>query len=417
MAISRLPNVSKIWQLDVNIVAATGGTTLANDQNTFFAIKNSLVSFSSNPWIVISSSDSVTADSSDNWTVSTDLIWSFGNHSWIVLEKPTTGSQLLLSLDRSTSSTFVASWSPGGLYTGGSISVDPTATDQVTISSFSQWNGGLTSYSSWVHVWHSSDGARTRIVVSNDSANTLRLFWILDEIEDPFPDNWNNPEVVMIYTSTTNAIDRDILSNSPVNSTVAKGYDGTSSFDVYVYSQGYSSAGAGFDNWFLERPAGTVGNELQSSPGFPISPIGVLSDTTGTRGIHGVLTDLWFGHEDRANGSTYPNSTTNKLLAQAAEVIFPWTGDDEIPLFAGGSTAETTIDGTFIGYGSTNAATTISQNFLMIAEDSGAPMGQKPFYVTWKVVGSPDSDASEAPTPPFGGPLINVAVTAQYEGL
>ena len=152
MAISRLPNVSKIWQFDVNTAAAIGESTVVNNQKTFFAIKQAMIGFSSNPWTVLSSSDGTTADSTDNWLISTDLVWSTGNHSWIVLTKPTTGSQLLLSLDRSNSGTFIASWSPDGLYTGGTISVDPTATDQVTISTFSSWNGTLASYSSWVHV-------------------------------------------------------------------------------------------------------------------------------------------------------------------------------------------------------------------------------------------------------------------------
>lgn len=50
--------------------------------------------------------------------------------------------------------------------------------------------------------------------------------------------------------------------------------------------------------------------------------------------------------------------------------------------------------------------------FFMRAIDLGGPF---PSYHTWQVVGSPDTDGSEAGTLPFGGPLSEITVIGTSE--
>jgi hypothetical protein len=417
MVTPRLPALTQNWQLDTNNPAAVGESELVNNRKTLFAIKDSFVNFSSNPWIVNSSSDSVAAATADLWIDFNDLIWSTGNHSWIVLEKPTTGSQLLISLDVTSSRDMLISWSPTGVYTGGSISVDPTASDQITLQASGEWNGNLSVYNSRVHVWHTEDGSRTRVVVTNDVQGPS-LFWILDEI-NPIPDNWaTNPEVVYILEGigAMNFSASGNLPAIPITGNAAKSWNDTSGFDIALFSLGYDSVPSGFGgfNWISRHKMGEKGNVLNDDAPFPMSPIGVISEVTGFRGIHGILADLYVGHQDRPDGTTYPSSTTERLWAQAGDIILPWTGDSTIPLF---NITDNTENGVLVGFGA-SAVVGAAKTFVMIGVDTGAPLLSQPFYHFWTVTGEPDPTGAFAvgsDAPPFGGPLTKIYVSAQFD--
>lgn len=336
MVTPQLPVLVFDWQFDINNAAAIDISTLDNNQKTLFAIKDALVSFTFASWTVALSSDSVSSGSSDLWVNSGDIVWNTGNHSWIVLRKPTTGSQVLISCDQANSEDLIMSWSPGGLFTGGTISTDPTATDQVTLQASGNWCGGLTSFYSFVHVWHTENGSRTRVVVSSGlTSATLNLLWIFDEII-PIPDNWSNsPEVVCIFEGldTATRFESGSMSDVPVIGNAAKSWDDTSTFDIGIFTLGYDSVNDfNGENWISVNEMGDFGNKLNNDAPFAMAPLGVMSEEAGFTGIHGFFDDLFVGHKDRS-GSTYPISTTVKLWAQAGDVIMPWPGDDTIPLF------------------------------------------------------------------------------------
>jgi hypothetical protein len=272
----------------------------------------------------------------DTWNTYTDIVWSTGNYSWIILQKPTTGSQLLIDCERSSSRDLRMYWSPNGNYVGGDITTKPTASDEVTLQTSGPWNGNLSVYGSWVHVWHSQDGALTRVVVTNDQQDPS-LFWILDEIEDPFPNNWSHPEIVGIYEGLL-ATSRDAISDSPVINNAAKAYqNGLGAFDVVLGGMGNDAQASGFGgySWVTEQFYGKVGNELASLDRYPMAPLILTSDTVGARGVHGFLTDIWWGHEDRTIGTTYPASTTAKEFVQFEHVVLPWTGSSDVPVVSG----------------------------------------------------------------------------------
>lgn len=411
MVEARLPVLTKNWQLDVNNVAGTNSTSLADHRATLFAIKSSLISFIDNPWTVHSSSNAITADASDNWTAASDLVWDTGNHSWIVLIKPTTGSQALFNLNETDSRNMEIYWSLGGLFTGGTISARPTATDEITIQTGGFWSGGLQAANTWVHVWHEDTGARTRVLVSNDISDPL-LFWILDEIANTFSDNWSDPEIFCIFEGPQ-AVSNEVMGDVPVVSTAAKAVDNSTELDVSLTGFGYETVSPGFGgtNWITEQEAGQVANELGNNIGFPICPILATVSTIGGRGVHGIVSDVFFGADALSVGTTYPNNTFAKQFAQAGRVVLPWTNDDTIPLFDA-TAAENTADGHFMGTGSSLERETTF--YRMVGIDSGAPVDQYPFYVYWTASIVPDVNGEEAGTLPFGGPLIDIAISFEF---
>jgi len=367
MVKSRLPNIEKSWQTSVNNVAAKQETELVNNQKTLFTIKEKLVNFSRNPWTVVRSSDSVSATAADTWLNYTDIVWSSGNYSWIVLKKPTTGSQLLIDCERSTSRDLRMYWSPGGNYVGGSITTKPTATDEVTLQLSGNWNGNLSVFTSWVHVWHSEDGALTRIVVTNDQQDPS-LLWILDEVENVFPDNWSHPEIVGIYEGIL-ATSRDAISVSPVMTNAAKGYqNGVGAFDITLGCMGNDSQASGYagTSWMTEQFYGSVGNEIDINAAYPLAPVIITSDTVGARGVHGYLVDVWWGHQDRPIGTTYPDSVTLKEMIQFEHIVLPWTGGSDVPLVDAPGFNTTMPDES----GNGNDATLTNMEYLDVVSDT-----------------------------------------------
>ena len=334
MTTPRLPSLVRDWQLDINNAVLDRGSTTVNHQDMLYQIKKILTGFAQNPWTVHSSSNSVSAGSSDLWSDYTDVVHGTGNHAWIVLNKPIGSSQLLISADAPDIKQLTLIWSPEGLFTGGSISANPTATDQVTLQSALDWMGALTSpFNSWLHVWHSSDGYCTRIMTTHDT-NEPKLFWILDQITDPFSNNWVDlPEVMFILENVASRFSSSsTFSVMPITENAGKSWNGSSSFDVGFFSLGHNTAGTGGTNWEAVEDMGSLPNPLNTDLPYPICPIGITSDTVGTRGVHGMLVDLYVGHTDRTMGSTYPLDSATKEWVQFGDIILPWTNDSTIPL-------------------------------------------------------------------------------------
>jgi hypothetical protein len=182
-----LPALQKTWQGGTTL----GGNDLVNQviseasseltaRTALLAIKNALTTFNLNPWTVVSSSNGVVADNSDNWASVADLVYptTFGTaYSWIVLKQTNiTGTfEVLLSMfdilatdpDRQNLMIKVAA---GGGYVAGSINVQPFAPGgDVTINgSGDPWLGSMTTAASCVvSCIESSDGQCTRIVISD----------------------------------------------------------------------------------------------------------------------------------------------------------------------------------------------------------------------------------------------------------
>ena len=336
MASPVLPGFSKIWQLNVNNVASYSEGGTIDNQKVLLNLKNLIIGFTSNPWTVVSSSDSVTSGNTDLWIKYTDLVWSTSNHSWIVLQKPNSKSQILFSLDVSSSANMNISWSPQGLFTGGTTSTNPTAIDEIILQSNKSWNGGLTTYDAILHTWHTSDGSCTRIVVSNDTSEP-KAFFIFDTITSLVSGWSQNTDIICLYQNTgamSYTYNSAEMVKDPVTSNFAKAWSGHKAFDISIWSWGHDAPplANSIKEFATNQEFGEVGNELITNKPYPIVPLGVASSDSGSIGVLGYMSDMYAGHTILTSGTTYPDSTTTKKWAQFNDIILPWTNDSKIPL-------------------------------------------------------------------------------------
>ena len=166
-----LPSLEKTYEFLAN--QSFGGEDSINDHRKgLLAIKDALISGSfTAPWTVAGSSDATTGgmDAVDRWSLFTDLSWGETDvvaRSWIVFE--TTGGRQLLVECRGSGGTSVKYLklrsynSAGGLFTGGSSTARPTATDEQRHLNIEDWLAGQTTAQAYkFHVIKSTDGENT----------------------------------------------------------------------------------------------------------------------------------------------------------------------------------------------------------------------------------------------------------------
>lgn len=333
-----LPVPDKTWQFNVNQAMPDQGTTLASSRRLMRTIKNSLVGFGSNPWTVRYSSNGSVAGSAgdgvDRWTADTDLVWAAGNRSWMVLRQTGIATNFELCIDLNFAAGYNATMvvSPAAGFTGGTIGARPTATDEFTINSTANgWgtNGGTTGNAGALHVMQSTDGQVTYVVFTCD--NRAQAFWMLARPKNPAT-GWSNPSVSlidMITPSSGTAVDSMLLTRYfGTNATLFRGR-GTTTMNIFLTSEGTTN---GANNGALLAESASVLNSPNDFSGeYPMFPIGFASKTTGNRGRHGQIFDMWLGLDITNIGDTYPNDTSRQFV-QFGDLIFPWNGS--VPLTA-----------------------------------------------------------------------------------
>jgi hypothetical protein len=197
--------------------------------------------------------------------------------------------------------------------------------------------------------------------------------------------------------------------------------------DVAVYDkelllaevQAIYNSGVPADNLTLSTVSNLVGywtmGDDAGSPAYPIHPISLMADY-GYNGFHGFIDDLWWSSLDLSNpsSSTFPNDPDNRQYAQVGEFTLPWTEDSTLPLLGGTGIVNDTYDLHFIDT-SDLTGSGITKYFQMTGIDSGNP--SQPAYHSWIVTDAPDPSGALAAgpdAPPFGGPLTNIVVSAEW---
>lgn len=312
--------LSKTWQFNVNQVLPNANDNVTYRHDLLFRIKESLVGFTSSPWVVAGSSDSVNGamDGIDRWLSSADVI--NGNqgvaHSWIVLEQPGLGGlQLRLELGWGADPAVgVVRVSQTGAYTGGSNTNGPTAVGEKNILTSQQWFANYSTGSGAqvvLHVMQSTDGKSTRIIGFNTRDEKVGVFAIFDEVLDPttgwspailsgWDGNYGNHE--LHYTGRYDT------------STQMFGEHGGTQMEFIMTSIGVSGG-----------PLGKMLLGRNSDNDWPLMGIGLVSFTIGKTGRHGLLADLYFGMDNAPDRMIYeaePGAT--QTLAQLGDMVFPW---------------------------------------------------------------------------------------------
>jgi hypothetical protein len=315
-----LPTLEKTWQFSVN--QSVGGIAVDNDNaDLLWKIQNALKNFVSGQWSVASSSDGSNFGLSDFWqTDYTDITWAAGSvaHSWIVLTNSATNAQLCIDCNvaEAGSETGQVYFSPGGGYatTGLATTDRPTPpADEVLITAGPGYGGSDGAWNGKVHVMMSSDGEATRIAVCE--SNGCVALWLLDAARNPIT-GWTNANIGCAAGRSSSGVS-DYSTYANLNAaTKLKSYI-TTSFDLYLTSEGYGSGMVG------NSPSGTVADSQTGS--WPMLPIGLASETAAHVGRKGGLYDIWWGSVTRNTGDSYPNDTSYQFV-QFGDIILPWSG-------------------------------------------------------------------------------------------
>lgn len=333
-----LPVPDKTWQFDVNQIMPDLGSQLTSGRRLMRTIKNSLVGFGSNPWTVRYSSNSAVAgtagDGVDRWTADTDLVWAAGNHSWIVLRQTGIATNFELCIDLNFGTIYNASLiaSPSAGFTGGTISARPTATDEFSVSVQNGWglNGGATANAGALHVMQSTDGQVTYVIFACD--NKAQGFWMLARPKNPAT-GWTNPSICTIDMVTPSSgvsvesmtIPRFFSPNSPL----LRARGNSAVIQIFCTSEGFTN-GSNSGSLLADSTYGlNAPNDFSGE--YPMFPVGFASRTTGNRGRHGQIFDMWLGLDITNIGDTYPNDASRQFV-HFGEFIFPWNGS--VPLTA-----------------------------------------------------------------------------------
>ncbi len=321
-----LPTLVKTWQFDVgNTVSGTGGGP-ARQRQLIIDIKDAFIGFAQNPWTVVSSSDSVTADNTDRWSVVGDIVGASGAapHSWIVLRQAAINANYEICISFGTPSGEFPShwnfiWSPRLGFTGGLTTARPTAADEVILEGpggiawAGSFSGAEPANAHIFHVMMSEDGECTRLI--GYYADVPFMFWAFEKPQNPVS-GWTDPALCILASGD------NVLSNA---------FDHSDMFDSSARAWGFHNGGNNdFKFYFAEESINTLGvteinvaNDL-SSGDWPMSPIGILSRTSSLQGRHGNLFDMWWGAPVNAN-KEYPADASRQFM-QSGHLIFPWNG-------------------------------------------------------------------------------------------
>lgn len=326
------PTLSKTPQFIRNYAIAATGAVLTTNRTIVKAFKDIFINSAfgwvdstnasitpSNMWAVRYSCDSVVAgvagDGVDRWDAITDLVWANAGtaHSWIVLRQTAidTNCEILISCEGSNGNGSVLTivLSPSAGFTGGTTTARPTATDEIVALSNNSFGGSSnTDANVKLHAIKSSDGQYWRIFCANGGQiNTA----IIIEKAPALHSSWTHQGVCLVQggSAATN-----VLTQNALNSSANFNARGASSMTMFLAGPAAASA--------QTNVTITSANDLSSE--WPFIPQQLFSNTASNKGLHGYLSDVWYGSTTVVSGSTAPTTGTQHQFVQLGSLIFPW---------------------------------------------------------------------------------------------
>jgi len=303
------PSHTLTWTIRGDLYVPEQSSALEQARHTLFKMKTTLIGEFG--WTVARSTNSSTTADSDLWLSTSNLVWAVGTgaHSWIVFNRPN-GEQVCFELRNGTSSNY---WqgsmyiSPGGLFTGGSNTVGPTATDQITLISVGNL---LTTNDVAPRNWYiaqSSDGNNTMIVHMQNNITYSAFFF--ERLQSPH----------------ANFVDRSLVYG------LGSGSQLTYSNWVHtarLYGRLIDSTQVTATLLCAGTRSGGLGEHINVRDldgEMLLLRTKAYSNTSGYKGILGTVPDLYIGSDLQKNGDTFPDGLGNpgKWLC-LDNLILPW---------------------------------------------------------------------------------------------
>lgn len=322
-----LPTLVKSWQYVDSLAAATTNVlvTAAVDasttcRNAMFEIKRMLTSFSSSPWTVEGSSNSVAAgmDAVDRWVTNTNIVGATPGtaHSWIVLYQVGTGLRVCIDMSSSTMSSATIVFSPNA-FTGGSTTARPTATQEAVQISTTTWGAtsGGANNNVYVNAMQSTDGQAT--IVFTLYQNLCTGLFFANRPSSP-SSAWANPVAAMWDGATTES---SVCLASHICAAAGNIF-GRGSATMAMFGMIEGSTGG------LASAVFTSTNDLDvdvnGAPTVPFLNVSVGSLTASNRGKHGDLVDMFLGLvTPGVTGDAVP-TVGNRQYALIGDLWVPW---------------------------------------------------------------------------------------------
>lgn len=328
-----LPTPVKTYTYDHT--TQTGGDGTACCRAVLYRIKEQMKAIGG--WTVKGSSNSTAAgmDNTDRWTSSSSSVLVWANpgaiHSWIVLESTALGIQILLDLQADGSNrTLWPSISPGKLFTGGSTTTAPTATDQIQVydGSGTLFSEGAVATSVDLHIMASTDNEVFRaVILTTSGALGPSGGWMLEKIQGA-PAGLTCPVFITIagtnqnFNGATYPWQRALITDGD-----ASLLRGASPLQPGV-SQHLLLGGEGRQQGATSYIVNTEydgQSEAASAPGWLLLPMSVWGYSPGNYGRLGYLADIWHAPQTPATCDSFPSGGTRTHMI-FGDVVLPWDG-------------------------------------------------------------------------------------------
>lgn len=289
-----VPTLEKTWQT-VSVQNTPSGSLETDTDNLFILIKGALKALPLFPWTVVRSSNSSAVTATDQLAAAADIVHNApGNvHSWITMLHPN-GSQVLFDFSSGTVQKMTITWSPGALFTSGSTTTAPTATDGQVLFNDGYWAGSLsgTGGQYYGHIISTNDGACTRVFVT--AGGVCAGVWCIETAGSPVS-GWTSPLIACAdgigNTSTATTL-LEVSTWLGVAKYQAKGL-AAATMPLILTAEGILSGNT------TVLGALNAANEISvnygSSSSYQVIQPGLFhTATTGQRGRHGYVFDLFF---------------------------------------------------------------------------------------------------------------------------
>lgn len=317
-----LPTKLRTWTFPIINSRYAGSDANLAMQSYYLAIKNALKSVPGGGGVVVRGSSNGVAgafDGTDRWAAASDIVSLVTNYSWIVLRFPTLGNaELCHAMFTSGLATAQWSFSPGGLFAGGSVSAKPTASDEIT---FAGLNDNGSSNDRLLNFGYTSDG--------------LDFFWLL-----AYAGNWQR--CIRLQAPSASALVAPATRTGPIAYTFVGRPASYNTPGTYYARMSNGQVGATFANInpvllyeTYNAGGGPPINALIASSDLQgmqpmIQPIGLFSTGAPRRGKVCNLDDVWMTVNTIADGNTYPIGGDREFI-QVGSFMWPWNGAPGVP--------------------------------------------------------------------------------------